>query len=47
MLTDSEATTRAVLTFLLEAGVSQLSTPGPTLADVYLSLIEDRGMAVR
>ncbi|MEE1747704.1 MULTISPECIES: ABC transporter ATP-binding protein [unclassified Streptomyces] len=47
VLTDSEATTRAVLTFLLEAGVSQLNTPGPTLADVYLSLIEDRGMAVR
>ncbi|WP_328939190.1 ABC transporter ATP-binding protein [Streptomyces tauricus] len=47
VLTDSEATARAVLGRLLAAGVSELNTPAPTLTDVYLSLIEDQGMTVR
>jgi ABC-2 type transport system ATP-binding protein len=44
--TEDTAATRAVLRLLVEAGVTDLATSRPTLEEVYLHLVGDRGMAV-
>ncbi|MEU8461257.1 ABC transporter ATP-binding protein [Streptomyces sp. NPDC029003] len=43
---DTDAT-RAVLRLLLDAGVTSVATGRPSLEEVYLHLVGDRGMAVR
>jgi len=44
--TDSDASARAVLDFLLDSGVRTVRAVPPTLEDVYLDLIGARGMEV-
>jgi ABC-2 type transport system ATP-binding protein len=45
--TDAEGATGAVLRFLLDRGVTSVSTGRPSLEDVYLSVIGNRGLTVR
>jgi ABC-2 type transport system ATP-binding protein len=45
--TDREDAALLVLRTLVDAGISDVSTAPPTLEEVYLHLIGDRGMAVR
>ncbi|MEV3936094.1 ABC transporter ATP-binding protein [Glycomyces sp. NPDC049804] len=45
--TDRDGAALPVLRTLVEAGVTDVSTAPPTLEEVYLHLIGDRGMAVR
>ncbi|UXY33132.1 ABC transporter ATP-binding protein [Streptomyces sp. HUAS TT20] len=45
--TEDTAATRAVLRHLVDAGITDLTTGRPTLEEVYLHLVGDRGMAVR
>ncbi|MCW5250344.1 ATP-binding cassette domain-containing protein [Streptomyces sp. SHP 1-2] len=45
--TEDAAATRAVLRLLVDAGITELATSRPTLEEVYLHLMGDRGMAVR
>jgi ABC-2 type transport system ATP-binding protein len=45
--TDRDGAALPVLRMLVEAGVGDVSTAPPTLEEVYMHLIGDRGMAVR
>jgi ABC-2 type transport system ATP-binding protein len=45
--TDAEGATGTVLRFLLDHGVTSVSTGHPSLEDVYLSVIGNRGLTVR
>lgn len=45
--TDAEGATGTVLRFLLDRGVTSVSTGRPSLEDVYLSVIGNRGITVR
>lgn len=45
--TDAEGATGTVLRFLLDRGVTSVSTGRPSLEDVYLSVIGNRGLTVR
>jgi ABC-2 type transport system ATP-binding protein len=45
--TDAEGATGTVLRFLLDRGVTSVSTGRPSLEDVYLSVIGKRGLTVR
>jgi ABC-2 type transport system ATP-binding protein len=45
--TDAEGATGTVLRFLLDHGVTSVSTGRPSLEDVYLSVIGNRGLTVR
>lgn len=45
--TDAEGVTGTVLRFLLDRGVTSVSTGRPSLEDVYLSVIGNRGLTVR
>lgn len=45
--TDAEGATGTVLRFLLDRGVTSVSTGRPSLEDVYLSVIGNRGLTVQ
>lgn len=45
--TDAEGATGTVLRFLLDRGITSVSTGRPSLEDVYLSVIGNRGLTVR
>jgi ABC-2 type transport system ATP-binding protein len=45
--TDAEGATGTVLRFLLDCGVTSVSTGRPSLEDVYLSVIGNRGLTVQ
>jgi ABC-2 type transport system ATP-binding protein len=44
--TDAEGATAVVLRTLLDAGVTTISTTRPSLEEVYLHVIGDRGLSV-
>jgi ABC-2 type transport system ATP-binding protein len=45
--TDAEGATGTVLRFLLDRGVTSVATGRPSLEDVYLSVIGNRGLTVQ